>query len=100
MALSKLDEVRQVGIQIKARSGRVLWRVGTGGRIERSTNAGGAWTLQPSPSTQEWVAGAAVSDTTCWIVGRKWLDRPDDGRRTLGKNRSAIHVRRRFGKIS
>lgn len=80
MALSKLDEVRQVGIQIKARSGRVLWRVGTGGRIERSTNAGGAWTLQPSPSTQEWVAGAAVSDTTCWIVGRNGsIARTTDG---------------------
>jgi len=80
LALSKLDEVRQTGIQIKSPSGRILWRVGTGGRIERSTSAGGAWSLQPSPSTQEWVAGAAVSDTICWIVGRNGsIARTTDG---------------------
>jgi len=80
MALSKLDEVRQAGIQIKSPSGRVLWRVGSGGQIERSTNAGGGWGLQPSPSSQDWVAGAAVSDTTCWIVGRNGaIARTTDG---------------------
>lgn len=80
MALSKLDEARQAGVQIKSPSGRVLWRLGSGGRIERSNNAGGAWSLQPSPSTQEWITGAAVSDTTCWIVGRNGaIARTTDG---------------------
>ena len=60
MALSKLDEVRRHGIQIKSPSGKVLWRVGSGGRIERSNDAGSAWILQSSPSTDEWLAGAAA----------------------------------------
>jgi Putative zinc-finger len=80
LALSKLDQVREAGVQIKAPSGRVLWRVGSGGRIERSTNAGGVWILQSSQSTDEWLAGAAATDQICWIVGRNGaIARTTDG---------------------
>jgi photosystem II stability/assembly factor-like uncharacterized protein len=27
--------------------------------------------LQASPSPEDWLAGAAVSDTVCWLVGRR-----------------------------
>jgi photosystem II stability/assembly factor-like uncharacterized protein len=50
------------------------------GHIERSTDAGRTWILQASPSQQEWIAGAAISDTVCWIVGRNGsIARTTDG---------------------
>lgn len=69
-ALSKLDMPAGTAVQIKAPSGRLLWRIGNKGRIERSSNAGNVWTLQTSPSQEEWLSGAAVSEKICWIVGR------------------------------
>ena len=65
---------------LKAPSGSVLWRAGTGGRIERSTDAGVTWVLQASPSQQDWLAGTAVSDAVCWLAGRQGaLARTVDG---------------------
>jgi hypothetical protein len=55
---------------LKAPSGSVLWRAGKAGIIERSTDAGKTWVSQVSPSQEGWLAGAAVSDTVCWLVGR------------------------------
>lgn len=69
-ALTALKTAGETSIQIKSPLGKVIWRIEKNGSIEGSTNAGGSWKPQSSPSTQEWVAGAAVSDTTCWIVGR------------------------------
>ena len=56
---------------LKAPSGSILWRAGKGGVIERSTDAGKTWASQASPSQQDWLAGAAVSDTTGWVAGRR-----------------------------
>jgi hypothetical protein len=65
---------------LKSPSGAVSWRIGAGGRIERSIDANRAWTLQTSPSQQAWLAGSAVSDTTCWVVGRNGaIARTTDG---------------------
>jgi len=51
-----------------------------GGRIERSTDAGRTWILQKSPLQEEWLAGAAASDTMCWVVGRNGaIARTTDG---------------------
>jgi hypothetical protein len=69
-SLSNLDAAGETAVQIKTPSGKVFWRVGKSGRIQRSTDAGRAWILQTSPLQEEWLAGAAVSDTICWIVGR------------------------------
>ncbi len=81
-ALSAMTASSQSSIQIRTPSGKVMWRMGKKGSIERSTNAGGAWMLQSSPSTQEWLAGAAVSDSVCWIVGRNGsIARTTDGKR-------------------
>ena len=68
--LSKVDVAREPAAQIKAPSGKVFWRAGKSGRIERSTNAGSAWTLAASPLQEDWLSGAAASDKICWIVGR------------------------------
>ncbi len=58
-------------IQATAPFGSTVWRMGKNGRIERSADAGETWVLQASPSQEEWLAGAAVSDTVCWVAGRK-----------------------------
>jgi hypothetical protein len=55
---------------LKAPSGSTLWRAGKGGIIERSTDAGKIWDSQSSPSREDWLAGAAISDTVCWVAGR------------------------------
>jgi hypothetical protein len=55
---------------LKAPAGSTLWRVGKAGTIEHSANGGGVWVTQKSPSQEDWLAGAAVSDTVCWLVGR------------------------------
>lgn len=67
---------------LKAPSGSTLWRAGKGGIIERSTDAGKTWVSQMSPSQDDWLAGAAVSDTVCWLVGRNGaIARTADGAR-------------------
>jgi len=58
-------------ILLKAPSGQTLWRVGGGGSIQRSIDAGQTWTPQASPSNADWLSGAAVSGTVCWIAGRQ-----------------------------
>jgi len=55
---------------LKAPSGSPIWRAGKGGIIDRSTDAGTVWISQVSPSQEDWLAGAAVSDTVCWVLGR------------------------------
>jgi hypothetical protein len=69
-SLSKLGPAKEPTVQIKAPSGKALWRAGKSGRIERSTNAGSAWALAKSPLQEDWLSGAAASDKICWIVGR------------------------------
>ena len=52
-----------------ARTGDARWRV-SGSRVERSTDGGETWTNAALPGTFTLAAGAAVSPTTCWLVGR------------------------------
>ncbi len=47
----------------------LMWRVGAGGKIERSRDRGQTWEQQPSNVTADLVAGSAPSDTVCWVVG-------------------------------
>lgn len=68
------------GMRIPAPSGKVLWRASSGGKIEHSLDAGKTWVMQTSPSQQDWIAGAAASDTVCWLVGRNGsIARTTDG---------------------
>lgn len=57
-------------IVIRSPSGRVLWRTGSGGSIERSTDAGRTWRQQMNPGRADWLAGAASSNMVCWLAGR------------------------------
>ena len=75
-------QVREYFTLIKSPSGSILWRAGIGGSIERSTDAGKTWVPQASLIKEDWLAGAAVSDTVCWVVGRNGaIARTVDGER-------------------
>jgi photosystem II stability/assembly factor-like uncharacterized protein len=80
-ALSLLKKAaNEGGLQIQAPSGKALWRAGAGAKIEHSLDAGKTWVTQASPSPQDWLVGAAASDTVCWLVGRNGsIARTTDG---------------------
>jgi len=79
-ALAVMRPAQNFSALLKAPSSSILWGVGIGGFIERSTDAGKTWVLQMSPSREDWLAGAAVSQTLCWIVGRNGaIARTTDG---------------------
>jgi photosystem II stability/assembly factor-like uncharacterized protein len=69
-SLLKLDAAGELPVQVKTPSGKILWRAGKVGNIQRSADAGRTWILQTSPSQEDWLAGAAASDKICWMVGR------------------------------
>jgi len=73
-----------VGIYVKvtAPSGKVLWRAGRAGKIERSSDSGSKWNLQESPLHEDWLAGSAISDKACWLAGRNGaIARTKNGKR-------------------
>jgi hypothetical protein len=57
---------------IAAPDGRTSWRV-RAGRIERSTDGGGTWTIERGPALSSPVAGAAPAADTCWLVDARGL---------------------------
>lgn len=69
-ALNKLSSIRAMPLLLKSALGATIWRAGAAGAIERSTDAGNTWSPQVSPSRENWLAGAAISDTVCWLAGR------------------------------
>lgn len=52
---------------------RAMWRLGSAGRIEHSTDQGQTWQAQPSGVTADLLAGAAPSETVAWAVGRNGI---------------------------
>jgi hypothetical protein len=60
--------------------GAALWRVGSGGAIEHSSDQGKTWQSQASGVTAELLAGSAASNTVAWAVGRAGtILRTEDG---------------------
>jgi len=67
-------------VTIPTPSGKILWRVGKGAPIQRSTDSGRTWTAQSSLTQQDWTGGAAPSEAVCWLVGRNGaIARTTDG---------------------
>lgn len=78
--LGQLRVGRAKLLLLKPLLGVSMWRAGIGGVIERSTDAGKTWMPQTSPSKEDWLAGAAISDSVCWIAGRNGaIARTTDG---------------------
>jgi hypothetical protein len=64
------DKVASAGATVAAKTNsQVVWRFGSAGRIERSTDGGATWMPQSSPIQTELLAGSAPSETICWLVG-------------------------------
>ncbi len=60
--------------------GAALWRAGSGGAIERSSDQGKTWQQQASGVAAELLAGSAASNTVAWAVGRAGtILRTEDG---------------------
>jgi hypothetical protein len=57
-------------LSVPAPSGTTIWRIGQAGMIQRSTNSGATWSIQPSGVVTDLIAGSAYSDQVCWLVGR------------------------------
>jgi hypothetical protein len=84
--LVKLRASQENRVLLKSASGVALWRVGIAGVIEHSADAGKTWAAQMSPSREDWLAGAVVSETVCWIAGRNGAI----ARTTNGKNWESV----------
>ncbi len=57
------------GLDILSPDPMVRWRI-AGSTVQRSTDGGVRWELQPTGAPAELTAGAAPSASTVWIVGR------------------------------
>jgi photosystem II stability/assembly factor-like uncharacterized protein len=55
---------------LAAPGGKVSWRVGVAGTIERSEDERTTWTLQSSGVVADLLAGSAVSGQVCWVGGK------------------------------
>lgn len=57
------------GVVVPDAEGRVVWAVGTGGRIIRSEDAGETWTIQETPTQKNLQDIAARNPSTALVVG-------------------------------
>lgn len=62
----------QVGLDFTIRTPNpsVQWRIRRPAIIKRSTDGGASWDVQVAEAPSELLAGSAVSDVVCWVVGR------------------------------
>jgi hypothetical protein len=80
-------------LSVPAPGGQTIWRIGQAGMIQRSTNSGTTWSIQPSGVVTDLIAGSAYSDQICWLVGRNGtILRTTDGGATWQKLTSPSNV--------
>jgi Photosynthesis system II assembly factor YCF48 len=73
-------------LSVPAPGGTTLWRVGRAGLVQRSSDSGATWSIQPSGIVADLLAGSAYSDQICWLVGRNGtILRTTDGGATWQK---------------
>jgi hypothetical protein len=73
-------KVAGAGIEIVSPDARTRWRL-AGPIVERSTDGGSTWNTVFTLAGAELTAGAAPSDSACWVVGRRGVVlRSTDGR--------------------
>jgi len=57
-------------LEITSPDPSVRWRIGGGGSVEHTTNAGASWEASPTGVGVDLTAGASPSRLICWLVGR------------------------------
>lgn len=73
-------------LSVPAPGGTTLWRIGQAGMIQRSSDSGATWSIQPSGVVADLIAGSAYNDQVCWLVGRSGtILRTTDGGATWQK---------------
>jgi hypothetical protein len=78
--LKALAQTASLAIVFASPNRRALWRLGSVGRIEHSTDQGQTWQPQSSGVTADLLAGAAPSEKIAWVVGRAGIIvRTEDG---------------------
>jgi hypothetical protein len=68
-ALTQFAAVDAIGRVIASPDSAVRWRLLSGGRVERSTDAGSTWQAQDTGGTVTLTAGASPAPSICWLVG-------------------------------
>jgi len=71
--MKALAQTVSVAIVFASPDRRALWRLGSGGRIEHSSDQGKTWQPQSSGVTADLLAGAAPSETVAWAAGREGI---------------------------
>ena len=69
-AAAKSAGGRPAAIVIHTPDSNVLYRIVSGGFVERSQDGGTTWQGQLLDSSAEFRAGSSTSPTVCWVVGR------------------------------
>lgn len=70
LSQSMSDVLPEGGTIIVAPNDAYSWRVGSGGKIEHSTDNSRTWMLQKSGVSTDLTAGSATSGKVCWVVGK------------------------------
>ena len=60
---------RSAAFAFRSSNQNVQWRIVAGVTVERSTDGGSTWQTQSTGATGRLTAGAAPSQTVCWLVG-------------------------------
>lgn len=80
-------------LSVPAPGGTTLWRIGRAGMIQRSSDSGATWSIQPSGIIADLLAGSAYNDQVCWLVGRAGtILRTTDGGATWQKITAPTNV--------
>ena len=79
-AASDLNAVLVLPLQ-----GNVMYRIGLGGRIEKSSDSGMTWVKQESGTNANLIAGSAPNNQICWVVGDGVILHTSDGGATWTK---------------
>jgi hypothetical protein len=78
--LKALAQTVTPAIVVASPNRRALWRLGSGGRIQHSTDQGQTWQPQTSGVTADLLGGDAPSEKIAWVVGRAGtIVRTEDG---------------------
>jgi hypothetical protein len=70
-AAARLRDANMLAPQVfGAPGGKVLWRAGAAGLLERSTDRGMNWTPQSTGVTADLLSGSSPSANVAWVVGK------------------------------
>jgi hypothetical protein len=70
VAADRSANVQTPGVEVVSPTASIRWRLGPGGMVQRTSDAGATWTQQSVGVPVDLLAGSSPSPDVCWIVGR------------------------------